>query len=621
MISWATRTAIAGARATIAAAFQTIDTIRDAAKPSGQVSIQSRQASELARFLNAYTQELKQVTDFAEQNPSESFRLKSMVVRETELDEALTFVNSAFLSPRMNSQTQQILEAADWMCVEIWQRFISQENGPIGPIVAIDARRSPAVWVADALLPMPSFFRSEPGYVKRGPAKDVRDRPMAYFPVICLPAAVTRMPEYLPLLAHEVGHAVDDACRLIEQVLTRLSTSAHQEYWQAWMREILADFIGVAVSGEAFAMALYGYVRGLSVSETITTSSAYPGMSLRLAFLADIVRGFGRPQSPVVELLTPVRSLGPTGKELLAEFCNIVLPVLADVCEVNPNAWCHTQEQIDSLAASTLTARGQTEIPNQLSGIPFCLLPSIITVAGYSEPSFNAQESFRWLHAAKSAAGGPDWIQTAANWQFSMQTLPALRPTIVAANGQTKIPPEDLLVHFNHIAFVGATNGQLAKQIETAFARRKAPWNSLEFYFLNDAELDKVERDTEFPMSRQQLTEMLIIERNDAIAALRTLRNTLKLATSMSGYLVADSRMLFGAWFDWHEPGGRVHVSSQLLGTDLRRCPSQDFVWQNSSAAPAYVRYVRHLEELRKRSTPLTFDGCSTAYQNSPGAP
>ena len=121
------------------------------------------------------------------------------------LEQALAFIRSAFILPRKRGEDQQALEAADWMCVTIYERFIPGQNGPIGPLVAVDARRSPAIWESDDALPLPSLFRVQSSLLERTAAPDSSETVLAYFPVICMPSSLTVSPEYFPLLSHEVG--------------------------------------------------------------------------------------------------------------------------------------------------------------------------------------------------------------------------------------------------------------------------------------------------------------------------------------------------------------------------------------------------------------------------------
>jgi hypothetical protein len=605
----AARLALASAQLSLEAVDDLIRTIE-----SDQISMDGTQKIELIRFVRAYQDELRKSLP-ADPALADPGQLSLILVRESELNQALAFIQSAFISPRHKNPFQQILEAADWLSIEIWQRSHPPANSPIGPIVAVDSRRSPAVWVADAALPMPSFFQRTPDLVSRGTG-NASDKSLTWFPLICMPTVLTRMPEFLPLLAHEVGHAIDDAQGLSRQVLEKLPESSDREYWQAWIREMLADLIGLMESGEAFLLALNAYLKFMSTSNSVSRSCSYPPVSLRFAFLTAAVHALGRRRSPALAQMMFPAVEGLTAKRLQLEFTRDVLPVMLHVIDAKPEAWLDEQKTLHRILRTYQPSTGHwpPRAIKSLQGLRFSLIPSLYCLLALIDGEFsttsnsgsgtrNSLTTFRTIHALRSERGDqPTGFQNSSQWQFSVSTLPALRATVLAANGMSKIPPAELLIRYERIAFVGATNSQLADKLHTAFAaRNRQPWSSLEFFFLEASELPNVERESDPPATREELHSTLVAEQDRSIAELKALVAE-GVAESAVLYRYTNRTMLFGAWYDCDKPGGRIHISTQLHGTDLRKCPSQDLVWHDSVPTAAFAQYVRHLQETRRRS-------------------
>jgi|GEM_PF-1186045 len=606
------------ARAALASAHLSLEAVDDLIRTieSDEISMHGTQKAELVRFIGAYRDELRQSLP-GDPSSADPGQLALILVRESELNQALSFIQSAFVSPRHKNPFQQILEAADWMSIEIWQRSRPPANSPIGPVVAVDSRRSPAVWVADAALPLPSFFQRTPDLVSREANGNASDKSLTWFPLICMPTVLTRMPEFLPLLAHEVGHAIDDAQGLSRQVLEKLPESSDREYWQAWIREMLADLIGLMESGEAFLLALDAYLKFMSTSNSVSRSNGYPPVSLRFAFLVAAVHRLGRSRSPILRHLTLQAVEGLTAKRLLSEFTSAVLPVMLQVIDANPGAWLDEQKSLVRVlrAYQPSTGHWPPRGIRSLVELRFSLIPSLCSLLALTEGHFSMPsesgngfrsllKTFRTIHALRSERGDqPTGFQNASQWRFSISMLPALRATILAANGMTKIPPAELLVRYERIAFVGATNSQLAGKLRTAFAARNClPWPLLEFFFLEASELIDVERESDSPITPAERHAILIAEQDCSIAELNALIAE-GVAESAALYRHDNRTLLFGAWYDCDRPGGRIHISTQLFGTDLRKCPSQDLVWHDSVPTPAFTQYVRHLQELRRRAT------------------
>jgi len=562
-----------------------------------EMSIAPRQQQELVRFVDAYSKNLRDLTDQAKSDSSEN-KLQLLLGRQQELEEALQFIDQAFISPRFLSRDQQFLEAADWVCVEGYCSYISESNGPIGPLVAIDARRSPAVWEAGSSLPLPSLFQRQPQQFDRANTVDASTRELAYFPVVCLPSTMARLPELYPLLSHEVGHAVDYAVGLTQAITSKLPDES-KNLWSAWMREIVADTVGLILSGKGFAFALYNFVRFLNISETISDNSRYPGLSLRLAMVQTGLQQLSG-ESPSEDLQS--KPLDYPAQLLLDQFRSDVWPIVYRHC-TQPLAkidWKEDCAKCNVLATAILqSVNGKVDLewPSTLS---FRLAPTVLAIAQQQATlaqlqSFDTLSVFRQLHHEISEEARPKWVQTSSNWSFPIEVLNSLRPTFVAADGCTKIPPTELMLRHDCITFVGATNDNLAKKLREASDTGKR-WQRLEIFFASSRLLQSVERDRKVD---------LVVESQTAKAELlKLLFEGVAKHWSIHEF---DAPAIFAAYWDADYPGGRIHISSQLLGTDIKRCPASDYIWCDEVPPLHYEAYRKHLLKLRTNARTIVW--------------
>ncbi len=123
----------------------------------GQFSMESRQREELQRFLDAHAKYLQRSIE-AISEISALYDLQVLLDRRQELGDALQFVTNAFVAPRYLHAQQQFLEAADWICAEGYRTYLGEQEGPIGPLVAIDSRRSPQSGMPGLKSPFPHCF-------------------------------------------------------------------------------------------------------------------------------------------------------------------------------------------------------------------------------------------------------------------------------------------------------------------------------------------------------------------------------------------------------------------------------------------------------------------------------
>jgi len=437
-----------------------------------------------------------------------------------------------------------------------------------------------------------------------------------------------RDPGSYTLLSHEVGHALDSANGYTKAILELLADDTYLDYWKAWMREMVADLVGILLSGDAYVLAFCDYVRWMTVGDGISPGEIYPGVTLRIKILwtaLEELKSPGIERTGFKERVFDSRDLegqGPKFHELAKVFAKDVLPKMLEVVDPGGKCrmdWVHCQETSWSLAEKINIGRldqiqihASSEIRLIHSGMELAKLTG--TIGDIVE----IWRRFTELHKSTSEAGAPRWIAAPGNWQFTAEILPALRPTLLAADG-TKVPPLPLLIHHQHIAFVAATNGQLATKLEEALERRReacqkrnpeAPanpaWGQLEFFVGADDLLKMVERH-----DGAKLIEERDAKEAELIKFLRSGNIALRWAVYRFGGIP-----IFASYWDWNEPNGRIHVSTQVPGTDIRRCPSMDYIWNDDAPIKAYQSYREYLKKLRKTAVLVaSSDAWSAQYE------
>jgi hypothetical protein len=320
--------------------------------PSQPLSMTKRNREELGRYLDGHLQALRLHGDTT--NPTDALQRTRFV----ELENAVRFVESAFIRPRTFGNERQILEAADWLCVEGFQAFLQHhaatattpatsselrtpsdsfggnltesqptsplhEKLPVGPVVAVAPSDTPAVWAPNSTLPIPSLFFPPPKGTAGG-------QNIAPFSLICLPNSLALSPEYFPLLSHEVGHCVDWALDISQAILAEIPSSPLKGYWQAWMREIVADAFGLSLSGEAFVWGLIEFLERYTPYDTMSIGSAYPPDAFRLialqCYFADHTWNWDDPETRISSSYDQRQR--ELFRELQAEFLTTIAPLI-----------------------------------------------------------------------------------------------------------------------------------------------------------------------------------------------------------------------------------------------------------------------------------------------------
>lgn len=566
-----------------------------------------RHAKELHQYLDAHRTKMNKWRDKVkvsvekgEYAPAPSVNL--LASYRFDLDAAMRFVNEAFIKPRRSAGAARVLEAADWICVEGFRVFLDHarvpaDQHPVGPIVALDSQRSPAIWRDDAELRIPSLF-TEAIPVRNADGDLARMLPA--FPVICLPSDLAELPEYYALLSHEVGHAVDNVLELSPAILGELPPSPHLGYWKAWMREIVADSVGIALSGAAFPVALWRFAQRRALDRKLSKSNIYPPTELRLMFLRSALALLGKPNHNEIEGVPSdevLLNLPDLARQLKADFESSILPVIQRMIFAAVPSWI---EDEDSVAETVKLLRGNRK--PEVSKLMFRLIPSAFTLAVREDGDSRVRARFKSWHGEYRKQAKPDWIGQQSNWTFTEDDLPSLRATLLSPDGITKYPPVSLLVLHRRISFLGATNKWLMDKMQEAMLVRKGdPWERIDIFFASDAMLRMVER---YDKTGHRLDcQVLIQERDQQIKCLAAYFRANSAMIQSWTFRMFEGPPLFASFWDWEERGGRIHVSSQLLGIDIGQCPSTDHIWLRDEPTSTYQAYLRHLGILEMTAT------------------
>ncbi len=561
------------------------------------ISVHPRIAEQLTQYLEGHISELESTLAMEKQSPSPLNR-NITIARQEAVSKAVEFVEQSFLAPRRGQQNSWILEAADRICMSGFRKFIPDDHtqSPSGPLVAIENSLSPAVWSPDAELPIPSLFDLTPNRIVRSTQSNLNGLPdLPNFPLVCLPSDLLKQPGYLALLNHEIGHAVDAYLDLTGNFITKIKGTEHEEFWHTWARELVADAVGIALSGPGFLLAFSSYARTREISDEISSSHGYPGLNLRLWFqhrmLESISPEYKNTWPPLQSLVSKLRDR-PFGssiaQHLQDEFDeSICLELMSSI-----------GKDFDQVQASwgmldEFRTSGQTSWNEEC---PMHLLPSALM-------DLQVTDTEKAMNLLKQILG-PN-AENRPEWTGQQIYQPSLRPTFLEGEQRIKVPPENLLIYYDHISFIGATNGQLFEKLQKALElRRKKPWSQIEIFFGDDSLLGLVERND---------IEDTIRERDEAMGQLTAYLQTGCVTEKWCLYSFRGTAV-FSSYWDWNHPGGRIHVSAQLMGTNIRSCPSVDYVWNDHLPTRAYQQLREHLTQLRTSATVLKDSGQEPNY-------
>ncbi|TQM85601.1 hypothetical protein FHX81_8095 [Saccharothrix saharensis] len=127
-------------------------------------------------------------------------------------------------------------------------------------------------------------------------------------PVIGLPwYQLVHLPD-APVIAHEVGHAVErdfgllGTVRAVTRPVFRTMPEARRDAWDTWLPEVFADLYGVLAAGPAFASTLADLLvvdDARMAAELTGPVQVHPPAAVRLALAATALAETGFPATPV----------------------------------------------------------------------------------------------------------------------------------------------------------------------------------------------------------------------------------------------------------------------------------------------------------------------------------
>jgi len=151
---------------------------------------------------------------------------------------------------------------------------------------------------------------------------------------------------YLPhmaLLAHELGHALERGADLTERLDRAIDAAAlnedHRPAWQAWRKEIFADWYGCAMGGPAFVWSLADYLANDQSQIHRQTRphqngswTSYPTATVRILFCCVSLRAFGfdNDADSIIDVWSraypenPLDSFGRDFEIVVNAFCDVL---------------------------------------------------------------------------------------------------------------------------------------------------------------------------------------------------------------------------------------------------------------------------------------------------------
>lgn len=183
-----------------------------------------------------------------------------------------------------------------WDCYSPVQKFIAPDQRREPPLVYFTGGTSPFLMPRGTpyvVEPLPDGSMREPEFTAAVQLVPVALIGLPWFQVDHLPDA--------PLIAHEVGHAVEQDLGLGDRVRALIEAAVPAERrpaWSAWSAEVFADVYGTLCCGSGFAQALMALLAGhpRQVKGEIRTSAdwgSYPTRTLRVLLTAAVLAELG----------------------------------------------------------------------------------------------------------------------------------------------------------------------------------------------------------------------------------------------------------------------------------------------------------------------------------------
>jgi hypothetical protein len=183
-----------------------------------------------------------------------------------------------------------------WDCYSPVQKFIPADRRREPPLVYFTGGTSPFLMPRGTpyvIEPLPDGSMREPEFTEAVRLVPVALIGLPWFQVDHLPDA--------PLIAHEVGHAVEQDLGLGDRVQALIEAAVPAERrcaWSAWSAEVFADVYGTLCCGSGFARALMALlaVHPRQVKGEVRTAAAwgsYPTRTLRVLLTAAVLAKLG----------------------------------------------------------------------------------------------------------------------------------------------------------------------------------------------------------------------------------------------------------------------------------------------------------------------------------------
>ena len=183
-----------------------------------------------------------------------------------------------------------------WDCYSPVQKFIAQDRRREPPLVYFTGGTSPFLMPRGTpyvVEPLPDGSMREPEFTEAVRVMPVALIGLPWFQVDHLPDA--------PLIAHEVGHAVEQDLGLDARVRTLIEGAVppcRQPAWSAWSAEVFADVYGTLCCGSGFARALMALLAGhpRQVKGEVRAApdwGSYPTRTLRVLLTAAVLARLG----------------------------------------------------------------------------------------------------------------------------------------------------------------------------------------------------------------------------------------------------------------------------------------------------------------------------------------
>lgn len=183
-----------------------------------------------------------------------------------------------------------------WACYSPVQQFVPADRRREPPLVYFTGGTSPFLMPRGSpyvVEPLPDGSMREPEFTEAVRLMPVALIGLPWFQVDHLPDA--------PLIAHEVGHAVEQDLGLGDRVRALIEDAAPAKRrcaWSAWGAEVFADVYGTLCCGSGFARALMALltVHPRQVNGEVRTPAAwgsYPTRTLRVLLTAAVLAKLG----------------------------------------------------------------------------------------------------------------------------------------------------------------------------------------------------------------------------------------------------------------------------------------------------------------------------------------